>query len=74
MLIAGVVGIFLNDTSAFLMFEEIEDNCKAYWWRNVLMIQNFYPLDELCMTWSWYVAADFHLFTITSILLALSVK
>ncbi|CRL08602.1 CLUMA_CG021290, isoform A [Clunio marinus] len=52
MLLAVTISIFLNDTSQYLMIENIEENCKNYWWRNVLCIQNFYPLSEMCMSWS----------------------
>lgn len=74
LLIAIVVAMFINDTSQFFMIEDVEGNCKRFWWRNLLMIQNLFPRDELCMTWSWYVAADFQLFIAASILLAVSVK
>lgn len=67
-------GIFINDTSQFILFEDLEGNCKRFWWRNLLLIHNFYSVDEMCMTWSWYVAADFQLFVLSSILLAISVK
>lgn len=74
LLIAIIVAMFINDTSQFFMIEDVEDNCRQFWWRNLLMIQNLFPKDEICMTWSWYVAADFQLFIAASILLALSVK
>lgn len=74
MLFAVTLSIFLNDMSQYIMVENIEANCKAYWWRNLLFIQNLYPLSEMCMTWSWYVAADFQLFALSSVLLAISAK
>ena len=27
--------------------------CSRYWWRNLLNIQNFWPLTEMCAGWSW---------------------
>ena len=35
-------------------------NCKKYWWTNLLYINNFYPwkLNDGCMDWSWYLAND----------------
>lgn len=74
MLFAVTLSIFLNDTSQFMNIENIELNCKNYWWRNLLFIQNLYPLSEMCMSWSWYVATDFQLFILSSILLAFSAK
>lgn len=74
MIIGVVLAIWLNDVSQFFMIEDIEGNCKKFWWRNLVLIQNFYPTSEICLIWSWYVAADFHLFIMFSILLALSVR
>ena len=53
MLIAIAVGILINDASQFLLHEDIEGNCKKFRWRNLLFIQNFFPLAEMCMIWSW---------------------
>ncbi|CAO1315794.1 unnamed protein product [Diamesa hyperborea] len=74
MLIGIVLSIVQNDTSQFMMAENIEENCKKYWWRNLLYIQNFYPLTEMCLSWSWYLATDFQLFVFSTMLLILSLK
>ena len=74
MLIGVALSIVQNDTSQYLMAENIEQNCKKYWWRNVIYIQNFYPLNEMCLSWSWYLATDFQLFVLSTILLAMSLK
>lgn len=65
--------MYLNDTSQFNQFEDLEKNCKQYWWRNLLMIHNYFEQHDMCMSWSWYVAADFQLFAVASVLLAVSV-
>lgn len=41
MLISVVVGMYIKDSSAFILYEDLEGNCKNYWWRNVLMVQNW---------------------------------
>ena len=74
MLIAVTVAMFLNDTSQFLMHEDIEGNCKKYWWRNVLLISNLFSSKEICMTWSWYAAVDFQLLLVGGILLTITAK
>jgi peptidoglycan/LPS O-acetylase OafA/YrhL len=53
MLMAVTTVMFINDTSQFIMFEDIEGNCKKFWWRNLLFIQNLFPFKDICMTWSW---------------------
>ncbi|CRK99548.1 CLUMA_CG012865, isoform A [Clunio marinus] len=49
-------------------------NCKKYWWRNIFYINNFYPLSEMCLMWSWYLANDFQFFIILSVLLIISTR
>ncbi|XP_017470308.1 PREDICTED: uncharacterized protein LOC108362001 [Rhagoletis zephyria] len=50
------------------------DTCSRFWWRNILYINNFYPLSEICMIWSWYMANDMQFFVMSSLLLVLSIK
>lgn len=49
-------------------------NCNQYWWRNILFINNFYPLTEMCMMWSWYLANDMQFYIIAMVLLILSTR
>lgn len=65
---------YLNDVSMFWPIEDYETTCKKYWWRNVLFIQNLFPAQEICISWSWYVAADFQLFVMCSLLLVIYLK
>ncbi|KAF4518569.1 hypothetical protein B566_EDAN015380, partial [Ephemera danica] len=32
--------------------------CPNYWWRNLLYINTVFPVTQMCMIWSWYLAAD----------------
>lgn len=74
MVFATTGAMYLNDTSQFLMVENVEGNCKKYWWRNLIFIQNFYPNSEMCMSWSWFVAVDLQLFIISSVVLVISLR
>ncbi|XP_018574609.1 nose resistant to fluoxetine protein 6-like [Anoplophora glabripennis] len=49
-------------------------NCDKFWWRNALYINNFYPRDEFCMLWSWYMANDTQFYILASILLLIAVR
>lgn len=49
-------------------------NCDRYWWRNILYINNLYPLSEMCMIWTWYMANDTQFYAIGLILLFVSLK
>ncbi|XP_072023530.1 nose resistant to fluoxetine protein 6-like [Amphiura filiformis] len=47
------------------------DNCRKYWWTNLLYINNLYPyyLHEGCMTWGWYLANDMQFYIISSLII-----
>lgn len=64
-----VVSMYLNDMSPYWMIEDNEANCKAYWWRNLLFINNWFPISQMCMSWSWYLAVDLQLFVFGIVLL-----
>ncbi|XP_062589905.1 nose resistant to fluoxetine protein 6-like [Saccostrea cucullata] len=40
-------------------------NCKDYWWRNLLYIQNFFSVSKECMGWGWYLANDMQFFVLS---------
>lgn len=73
-LFTGFTTIFLRNASIYWMIEPNDVNCQQYWWRNILYIQNMYPLDDMCMSWSWFLAADFQCFCLTSFLLVIYTK
>lgn len=56
--------------------EKAHETCAKTWWRNVLHINNFYPLsnDDTCMSWTWLIAADLQYFVVNACLLILSTK
>lgn len=65
---------FLLDKSQYFTLEKNNENCSKYWWRNFLYINNFYPMSDMCMSWSWYLSVDFQCFTISSLLLITATK
>ncbi|XP_076252786.1 nose resistant to fluoxetine protein 6-like isoform X2 [Rhynchophorus ferrugineus] len=64
--------IHSNSVFSPAIFDHV--TCKKYWWRNVLYINNFFPQQEFCMLWSWYLANDSQFYVIASILLIIAVK
>lgn len=46
-------------------------NCGKYFWRNILYVNNFYPLSEMCM---WVLAIHFHIYNHRISLLAFLFK
>lgn len=49
------------------------DKQQSYWWSTLLYVQNFYPtnLSNSCMSWLWYVAADFQLYCLSLVIVLL---
>eukprot|EP01059_Diplonema_ambulator_P037374 TRINITY_DN9863_c0_g1_i1.p1 TRINITY_DN9863_c0_g1~~TRINITY_DN9863_c0_g1_i1.p1 ORF type:complete len:859 (+),score=163.14 TRINITY_DN9863_c0_g1_i1:235-2811(+) len=53
-----------------LNLKPTSDVCEKYWWRNVLLISNFFKWpDEMCFGWLWYLPVDFQLSSILPFLL-----
>lgn len=48
-LLSTVLGMYLNDISSFIVQEDMEFNCKNYWWRNLFFMQNWFSV-SLIMT------------------------
>ena len=46
-------------------------NCKKYWWTNLLYINNLYPwrLNDECINWSWYLANDMQFYVFSPLIL-----
>ncbi|KAI4476496.1 hypothetical protein M0804_013527 [Polistes exclamans] len=75
MILIGLVQInvmWYSKTSLFYITERSHENCQKYWWRNILYIQNLFSLQDMCMSWSWYLANDMQYFVIVNLLLFLS--
>jgi len=47
------------------------ENCKKYWWTNLLYISNFYPqhMYSECVGWSWYLANDMQFYVISPLII-----
>ena len=46
-------------------------NCKKYWWTNLLYINNLYPwkMEDECIGWTWYLANDMQFYIFSPIIL-----
>lgn len=47
--------------TTFSSAPELRGNCRQHWWANILLINNFFPLNaqDRCFPWSYYIALDF---------------
>ncbi|KAH8317357.1 hypothetical protein KR074_009300, partial [Drosophila pseudoananassae] len=58
------------DSSVFQPAKIEHNTCRIYWWRNILYINNFFPQQEMCMMWSWYMANEMQFYVMAALLLA----
>ncbi|XP_035857802.1 O-acyltransferase like protein-like [Sander lucioperca] len=50
---------------------DIMMDCKTNWWTNLLLINNFFPVEEICLPWTWYLSLDFQCYATTPLLVYL---
>ncbi|XP_034948317.1 O-acyltransferase like protein-like [Chelonus insularis] len=75
MFILGVVQVTMKWFHANSVFEPPtadHENCPNYWWRNLLYINTLFPVDQMCMIWSWYVADDTQFYVIGAVILVIA--
>ncbi|XP_055846411.1 nose resistant to fluoxetine protein 6 [Episyrphus balteatus] len=77
MYVLFVVQITMKYLDAFSIFDPPTMDhitCPKYWWRNLLYINTLFPVDEMCMLWSWYLANDTQFYIIGAIILIVAVR
>ncbi|XP_042912013.1 nose resistant to fluoxetine protein 6-like [Parasteatoda tepidariorum] len=43
--------------------------CRKQWWVNALFIQDFYNTNEMCLSHTWYLAADMQMYLVSPLIL-----
>lgn len=75
--VLGVVEVvmrYLEQNSVFEPPTQDHINCPKYWWRNVMYINTLFPVEQMCMLWSWYLADDSQFYVIGAIILIIAVR
>jgi hypothetical protein len=67
---AFVLPIIANGPLWGIFIENPAQRCKTFWWRNFLMIQNWFGIENVCVVQSYHIALDFQL-SIAGILLSI---
>ncbi|MPC53862.1 Nose resistant to fluoxetine protein 6 [Portunus trituberculatus] len=44
-------------------------NCRNYWWRDVLFLDNFYFGDPVCVGQAWYLGTDMQLYLVAPLII-----
>ncbi|XP_070194277.1 nose resistant to fluoxetine protein 6-like [Littorina saxatilis] len=42
--------------------------CRDTWWTNLLYVNNFVKVKEMCMAWSWYLSNDMQFYVISPLI------
>jgi peptidoglycan/LPS O-acetylase OafA/YrhL len=58
---------YIGDGPIFWTVDDMNNDCKRYWWANLLFINNFVPdwKSEGCLGWAWYLANDMQFYVIS---------
>uniref|UniRef100_A0A1W7R5K7 Nose resistant-to-fluoxetine protein N-terminal domain-containing protein n=2 Tax=Aedes albopictus TaxID=7160 RepID=A0A1W7R5K7_AEDAL len=75
--VLGVVEVvmrYLEQNSVFEPPTQDHINCPKYWWRNILYVNTLFPVEQMCMLWSWYLADDTQFYIIGAIILIIAVR
>ncbi|XP_055545537.1 nose resistant to fluoxetine protein 6 isoform X2 [Wyeomyia smithii] len=75
--VLGVVEVvmrYLEQNSVFEPPTQDHVNCPKYWWRNILYVNTLFPVDQMCMLWSWYLSDDTQFYIIGAIILIIAVR
>ncbi|KAK9869312.1 hypothetical protein WA026_003062 [Henosepilachna vigintioctopunctata] len=64
---------FISYVNQDILKREV-DNCRFFWWKNLIFIQTFFEPTNICSSVTWYVATDYQLYTITVFLFYVSHK
>ena len=75
--VLGVVEVSMKYFASNSVFEPPtldHVNCPKYWWRNVLYINTLFPVQDMCMLWSWYLANDTQFYLLGAIILIVAIR
>ncbi|CRK86898.1 CLUMA_CG000720, isoform A [Clunio marinus] len=69
---ANIIPLFTNHgPQSFALVKTPAELCKKYWWRNLLMIHNWFKFEDMCNVHTHHVGSDFELFLIAPFLVIL---
>ncbi|XP_022227468.2 O-acyltransferase like protein [Drosophila obscura] len=58
-----------RQVSVFHIIDAMDLHCHQHWHRQVLFIQNLYPILEMCGNWTWSLACDMQIHMLALLLL-----
>ncbi|XP_067634111.1 uncharacterized protein [Eurosta solidaginis] len=74
MILTNVGYDLINTLSPFYLGVNSGYYCKQLWWHNLLYIQNFLDMKDICCSWTWYLACEMQFYILITALLFLYAK
>ncbi|XP_032594003.1 nose resistant to fluoxetine protein 6 [Drosophila grimshawi] len=75
MILMSVVSFaYHREASVFHLTNAADELCTRHWWRNLLFVQNLYPVKEMCCNWTWYLGCEMQLHIGAMVLLYLHTR
>ncbi|ESP02880.1 hypothetical protein LOTGIDRAFT_230381 [Lottia gigantea] len=70
MIYTNIAPYFTEGVLSSPLTQSRPENCRKFWWTNLLYINNLYHSgrQEMCMLWSWYLANDMQFYIISPII------
>ncbi|KAH8387201.1 hypothetical protein KR093_005477 [Drosophila rubida] len=62
---------YYREASLFHVKHPLDELCARHWWQNALLIQNFFPTDLVCGSWTWSLACEMQFHVLAMLLLQL---
>ncbi|XP_017466587.1 PREDICTED: nose resistant to fluoxetine protein 6-like [Rhagoletis zephyria] len=74
MLLSDIFYDLINTYSPFYLGVNSGYDCKQRWWHNLLYVQNFLDMRDICCSWTWYLACEMQFYILITALLFLYAK
>ncbi|XP_037954884.1 uncharacterized protein LOC119684825 [Teleopsis dalmanni] len=74
LLLSDMLNDFLNMYSPFYLGPHSGIYCKTNWWYNLLYIHNILDMENICCSWTWYLACEMQFYILFTVLLFIHAK
>ncbi|XP_055838509.1 nose resistant to fluoxetine protein 6-like [Episyrphus balteatus] len=74
MILSDCIYDFMDMFSPFQMDQYNGLYCKQNWWYNILFINNFLDLKDICSSWTWYLGCEMQFFILFTLILIIYAK
>ena len=66
----GLIAALVINRAIMAVYGGGNSNCIDYWWRDVLYINNLYPIQEMCVDYTWSLGLEVQFYVFCTVLFA----